>query len=120
MRRSANSAVSALLVVFLDGCSRTAPEPPPAAAAAPPAAAAASKGPGRVVGKVSQPSGTVVVMLEPKSATTFPAQAETPVMDQSNLTFSPDFLFVRTNEPVEFSNNDDTLHNVHVTHEDTH
>jgi len=58
-------------------------------------------------------------MLEPKLATTFAPQSEEPVMDQVGLTFGPEFLFVRTGEPVEFRNDDDTLHNVHVTHEET-
>lgn len=40
-------------------------------------------------------------------------------MDQVSQTFGPALLFVRTNVPTEFRNSDDTLHNVHVTHEDT-
>ena len=40
-------------------------------------------------------------------------------MDQVSLTFIPSLLLVRTGQPVEFRNNDDTLHNVHVTHLDT-
>jgi Copper binding proteins, plastocyanin/azurin family len=40
-------------------------------------------------------------------------------MDQVSATFSPDFLFVRTGQPVEFRNSDDTLHNVHVGNADT-
>ena len=39
-------------------------------------------------------------------------------MDQSSLTFSPDVLLVRTGEPVEFRNSDETLHNVHVAHDE--
>jgi len=66
-----------------------------------------------------QPSGTVVVVLEPKSEIMFPPPDEQPVMDQVGLTFGPEFLFVRTGEPVAFRNDDDTLHNVHVTHEET-
>jgi len=41
------------------------------------------------------------------------------VMDQVGQTFGPDFLLVRTGQPVEFRNSDDSLHNVHVTHEET-
>ena len=40
-------------------------------------------------------------------------------MDQVGETFGPSLLFVRTGQPVEFRNSDDTLHNVHVTNEDT-
>ena len=40
-------------------------------------------------------------------------------MDQVSLTFTPPMLFVRTGEPVEFRNSDDTLHNVHVDNSDT-
>jgi len=111
-----SSAITASIVLSLVGCSKPPAEPPPAAVAP----AAAPAGTSRVVGKVLQPSGTVVVMLEPKTETTFPPQSEKPVMDQVGLTFGPEFLFVRTGEPVEFRNDDDTLHNVHVTHEETH
>jgi hypothetical protein len=40
-------------------------------------------------------------------------------MDQVGLTFGPELLFVRTGQPTEFRNNDDTLHNVNVKHEET-
>ena len=40
-------------------------------------------------------------------------------MDQVSLTFTPAMLFVRTGQPVEFHNSDDTLHNVHVGNTDT-
>jgi len=40
-------------------------------------------------------------------------------MDQVSLAFTPEMLFVRTGVPVEFRNNDDTLHNVHVGNVDT-
>ena len=39
-------------------------------------------------------------------------------MDQYGLTFIPPVLLVRTGQPVEFRNSDDTLHNVRVR-EDT-
>jgi plastocyanin len=61
----------------------------------------------------------VIVVLDPKPAREFPPQTDTPVMDQVSLTFGPPLLFVRTNQPAEFWNSDDTLHNVHVTHEET-
>jgi plastocyanin len=61
----------------------------------------------------------VLVVLEPKTERTFPPQDEKPVMDQVGLTFAPELLIVRTGQPVQFRNDDDTLHNVHVTHEET-
>jgi plastocyanin len=94
---------------------------PAARAATTPAAAPAAANPtssGRIVGKV-RVSGAAVVVLEPKGARTFPPQDETPVMDQVGLTFGPELLFVRTGQPVEFRNSDDTLHNVNVKHEET-
>jgi plastocyanin len=66
-----------------------------------------------------QATGAAVVVLEPKTARTFPPQTETPVMDQAGLTFGPELLIVRTGAPVEFRNSDDTLHNVRVSHEET-
>ena len=60
-----------------------------------------------------------MVVLEPTTSRTFPPQTEVPVMDQVGLTFGPPLLLVRTGQPVEFRNSDDTLHNVHVTHEET-
>jgi len=103
-------------------CSRSDPSPPPAAAPrAPPVSVAATGAQsGRIVGTVKGAGGaTAVVALVPKSGRTFPPQDEKPVMDQVGLTFGPELLLVRTNQPVEFRNNDDTLHNVHVTHEET-
>ncbi len=57
-------------------------------------------------------------MLEPKTPREFPP-GEKPAMDQVSLTFTPAMLFVRTGQPVEFRNSDDTLHNVHVDNSDT-
>ena len=79
---------------------------PPQAAAPPPANAQT----GSVTG-TAKPGA--IVVLDPKGAREFPP-SDTPVMDQVSLTFIPDMLFVRTGQPVEFRNNDDTLHNVHV------
>jgi plastocyanin len=58
-------------------------------------------------------------VLEPNIPHAFPPQNEVPVMDQVGLTFGPELLLVRTGQPVEFRNSDDTLHNVHVSHEET-
>lgn len=101
----------------ISACSK--PEPSPPAATTPKAIVApASANGGRIVGRV-QASGAAVVVLEPKGARTFAPQSEKPVMDQVSLTFGPDLLFVRTGQPAEFRNSDDTLHNVNVKHEET-
>ena len=106
----------------MSGCSKP-PEAPPAATASASAlstapATAGTEESGRVVGRVHA-SGVAVVVLEPKTARTFPAQTDTPMMDQVGLTFGPELLLVRTGQPVEFRNNDDTLHNVNVKDEQT-
>jgi plastocyanin len=113
----------ALLIAALAlaaGCSKGAGPPPaaaPAPAATPPAAPAADAS-ARIVGRIHA-SGLAVVALEPKTARTFPRQTDTPVMDQVGQSFGPELLLVRTGEPVEFRNNDDTLHNVNVKDEQT-
>jgi len=103
-------------------CSK-ADAPPATAVTSPPAAAPAGAfaASGTVVGNGPAPSsaGAVVVVLEPKSARTFATQSDKPVMDQAGLMFGPELLLVRTGQPVEFRNSDDTLHNVRVSHEET-
>ena len=108
------------LVLFLTGCSKPA-EPPPSAAPAEVPLPSSSATSGSVVGHGPKPGsgGSVLVVLEPKTERTFPPQDEKPVMDQVGLTFAPELLIVRTGQPVQFRNDDDTLHNVHVTHEET-
>ena len=98
-------------------CSKPAP-PRPGADPPAPAAAAAATTAGRLVGTVRL-SGAAVVVLEPTDGRTFPPQSEPPVMDQVSLSFGPELLFVRTGQPAQFRNNDDTLHNVNVKHEET-
>ena len=106
-------------LVFLHGCSKEAP--PPMEAPVPAPAPSASSG-GRIVGTVPLAANAVpiIIVLEPKAPHEFPLQTEKPAMDQVSATFGPAMLFVRTGQPVEFRNSDDTLHNVHVTHEETH
>ena len=101
-------------------CSKA--DAPPATTATPPTAAPAGAfATGTVAGNGPSPdsAGAVVVVLEPKGARTFAAQSEKPIMDQAGLTFGPELLLVRTGQPVEFRNSDDTLHNVRVSHEET-
>lgn len=118
-------ASSVLALVAAAACSpKPSTDAPPAAASAAPAAvtpSSSSATSGQVVGRGPKPGsgGSVVVVLEPKTERTFPPQAEKPVMDQVGLTFTPELLIVRTGQPVEFRNDDDTLHNVHVSHEET-
>ena len=102
------------------GCSTPAP-PQVQEAAAPAETPAASTGNATIVGHGPRPNpgAQIVVVLEPTTSRPFPPQAEVPVMDQVGLTFGPPLLLVRTGQPVEFRNSDDTLHNVHVTHEET-
>jgi len=99
-------------------CSKGAEPPPAAAAAAQPAGPEGGDTSARLIGRV-QATSLAVVALEPTTARTFPQQAETPVMDQVGQTFGPEVLLVRTGEPVEFRNSDDTLHNVNVKNEQT-
>jgi plastocyanin len=114
-----NRLLLVAIITMLPACSTSGPAPASTTPASTPApAAAALPQSGRIVGTL-QARGTAVVVLEPKGARTFPAQSEKPVMDQVGLTFGPELLFVRTGQPTEFRNNDDTLHNVNVKHEET-
>jgi plastocyanin len=118
---SATSWRFALLatLVLAAGCSK--PAPPPAQEAAPAETPATSTGNATIVGHGPRPNpgAQIVVVLEPTTSRQFPPQTDVPVMDQVGLTFGPPLLLVRTGQPVEFRNSDDTLHNVHVTHEET-
>ena len=111
---------AALIAACVTACACSKPAAPPASSNAAPApqTAAAGATSGRIAGRVNA-AGTAVVVLEPKTARTFGAPAEKPVMDQAGLMFGPELLLVRTGYPVEFRNSDDTLHNVRVSHEET-
>jgi plastocyanin len=111
---------AALIAACVTACACSKPAAPPASSNAAPAPQTAVAGAtsGRIAGRVNA-AGTAVVVLEPKTARTFGAPAEKPVMDQAGLMFGPELLLVRTGYPVEFRNSDDTLHNVRVSHEET-
>ena len=111
--------VTALTLALSAACSKQAS--PPGGAPAPATEPAAASTSGSVVGHGPRPDpgAQIVVVLEPTTPRSFPPQTEIPVMDQVGLTFGPELLLVRTGEPVEFRNSDDTLHNVHVKHEET-
>ena len=109
--------VLAAAAIVVSACAK----PEPAKPAQPPPSSPPDSSTGVVKGKVPLPTpgATIIVVLEPKDERSFPPQTEKPVMDQVGLTFGPPLLFVRTGQPVEFRNSDDTLHNVHVSDEDT-
>jgi plastocyanin len=113
--------VSLLILILFTACSQSDPASTSAASTPPPPAKAAPSSPGVVAGKVPDlaPGFLAIVVLEPRTPRQFPAPSETPVMDQVGQTFGPAVLFARTGRPVEFRNSDETLHNVHVTNEDT-
>ena len=108
--------VLAAAAIVVSACSRSEPAKPAAPQSSP-----QDSSTGIVKGRVPLPTpgATIVVVLEPKDERSFPPQSDTPVMDQVGLTFGPPLLFVRTGQPVEFRNSDATLHNVHVSNEDT-
>ncbi len=115
MRRAMGLCAAVLLAA---NCSKSTPSetvPNKEPAAAPPAAATVTAQVGTVSGTAA---ANAIVVLEPKTPRDFPA-GDQPSMDQVSATFTPDLLFVRTGQPVEFRNSDDTLHNVHVGNVDT-
>ena len=73
---------------------------------------------GNVNGLLRSGAGAIVV-LEARTPQEYPPQIEPTVLDQAGLTFSPELLLVRTGQPTEFRNSDETLHNVHVSNADT-
>jgi plastocyanin len=59
-----------------------------------------------------------IVVLDPNGPFDLP-YADQPVMDQIAKMFTPDILFARTDQAVQFLNDDDSLHNVNVTNSET-
>jgi plastocyanin len=91
---------------------------------APPPEMAASKAvpsQATVSGKAPPASGgaAAIVVLAPRTPGSFPIPPEKGVMDQYQLTFSPDVLLIRKGQPVEFRNSDEVLHNVRVKESET-
>src|ERR1700704_4544245 len=70
----------------------------------------------RWIGKAPKATNgmSALVILQPQTPLELPSQTVKPVMDQISLTFIPGLLFVRTGQPVEFRNSDETLHNINV------
>jgi plastocyanin len=61
---------------------------------------------------------STIVVLEPNPPRQLPP-SDVAAMDQVNRVFTPDILFARVGDAVEFHNSDDTLHNVNVTNDET-
>jgi plastocyanin len=102
-------------------CSRSgAPQANPPAAEPAAAASGVISGGHRVSGTVppSIDGAASIVILEPTPERELPL-SEPAALDQVQKMFTPDVLFVRTGQPVEFRNSDDTLHNVNVSDETT-
>lgn len=109
--------VSAL--VALAGCSTTGSSRSAATAVAQAsdlAQAPTSANPATIVGIVPRAGNDIppVVVLRSSIPLKYPPQVPTPLMDQVAHTFTPAVLVVRTGQPADFRNDDDTLHNVRV------
>jgi len=118
MRRSIGALVALACITI--GCSNETAVVERGAAAAAPAAAPSIPVQSTVSGKAPVSSGQPsIVVLQPRTSRAFPAQSETPVMDQIALTFVPGVLVVRTGQPAEFRNSDPELHNIRVREEAT-
>lgn len=55
-----------------------------------------------------------VIVLEPRQPYAYPPPEARPMMDQIATRFTPGSVVVRTGRPVDFRNDDSTLHNVRV------
>jgi plastocyanin len=75
-----------------------------------------SSRPATIVGTAPSTAGDEpsVVVLQPRARLRYPPQANVPLMDQIAHQFTPPVLVVRTGQPADFRNDDDTMHNVRV------
>jgi len=115
------SGAAAVVTVILSACSnqsaRSAQSVPAGGVTDirpdPPSAESSSH---RLIGKAPKATNgmSALVILQPQTPLELPSQTVKPVMDQISLTFIPGLLFVRTGQPVEFRNSDETLHNINV------
>jgi polysaccharide lyase family 4-like protein/copper binding plastocyanin/azurin family protein len=105
------------------GCSTPAAEPVSSAFSIPadelPLATASAR-PATVVGTAPALKGGLptVIVLQPQVRLRYPPQATLPLMDQVAHQFTPPVLVVRTGQPADFRNDDDTMHNVRVLQRD--
>jgi len=60
-----------------------------------------------------------VVVLEPREAGDFPTPARAPGIGQYGTQFTPTVLLVRRGQEVEFSNDEEVVHNVHAIHDES-
>jgi plastocyanin len=67
---------------------------------------------GTISGKVSGVTGESVVYVNTIAGKTFPAPAQTPIIDQKGLLFQPHITAVQVGTTVEFLNSDSVAHNV--------
>jgi plastocyanin len=108
-----------LSVLLLASCSKPRDDAP---SAAPPLPASAQVASAHVVMVAAPPADSgspVVVVLEPTPLRDLPVEGDSPVMNQVGKMFSPEVLFARIGQAVEFRNDDDTLHNVNVKDDTT-
>jgi plastocyanin len=100
-----NQSTESAQSVPVTGVTDVRPNPPPAESSS-----------HTLIGKAPPATNgmSALVILEPQTPLELPAQTVKPVMDQISLTFIPGLLFVRTGQPVEFRNSDETLHNINV------
>ena len=120
-RDSRLSGAAAVVTLILSACSNQSArsaQPVPVSDGTdvrpnPPSAESSSH---RLIGKAPKATNgmSALVVLQPQTPLELPSQAVKPVMDQISLTFIPGLLFVRTGQPVEFRNSDETLHNINV------
>lgn len=104
------------VVILADiGCRESTPPTPPAAAVAPPDSAES----GTVVGVVPRGNSGMVVELRPDAPVAVPPGAP-PVLDQVQMTFSPDLVVTQTGGAVEFRSSDTELHNLNIRNAETH
>jgi plastocyanin len=112
-----------LAVAVSAGCSGPAARPAESALSvssdAPPLATPSGR-PATIVGTAPAAKGDVpsVVVLQPAARLRYAPQATMPLMDQVAHQFTPPILVVRTGQPADFRNDDDTMHNVRVLERD--
>jgi len=101
------------------GCSAPAATPAESRGSVPvdePRLAPASDRPAAIVGTAPPQTGELpsVIVLRPRERLRYPPQSAMPLMDQVAHQFTPPILVVRTGQPADFRNDDDTMHNVRV------